>query len=213
MKNVIQIYLSTTTEQAERLASLQSVFAAACNTLAPIVRETRCWNRVGLHHIAYRLLRERFPGLGSQMACNAIYSVSRACRYIYQHPSSPFHQFVKQIGSPLPLLKFMPDAPVYFDRHTLSLKAQKLSLYTLDGRMHFQLALQPRQMDKFKNERLKEVVLSRTGNTQFQLSFHFAMDEGEVDNLQANPAEEFPEYLIVDAEVTLPVVSEPVLMD
>jgi hypothetical protein len=41
--------------------------------------------------MAYKPLRERFPQLGSQMACNVIYSVSRAARHVYQHPSSPYN--------------------------------------------------------------------------------------------------------------------------
>ena len=44
-------------------------------------------------------------------------------------------------GQVLPLLKFAASCPVYFDRHTLSLKPGQLSLYTMDGRMRFELAL------------------------------------------------------------------------
>ena len=58
-------------EQVARLAALQALFVQACNSLTPLVRETHCWNRIGLHHMTYRQLRERFPQLGSQMACNA----------------------------------------------------------------------------------------------------------------------------------------------
>ena len=76
------------------------------------------------------------------MVCNAIYSVSRTCRLVLQHPNSPLN-IAKRPGTALPLLVFLPNSPVYFDRHTLSLKDEKLSIYTLDGRMHFQLALQP----------------------------------------------------------------------
>ena len=53
--------LPATPEQAAHLQALQAAFAEVCNALAPQVRDTRCWNRVTLHHLAYKQLRERFP--------------------------------------------------------------------------------------------------------------------------------------------------------
>ena len=118
------------------------MFAQVCNALAPIVAKTRVWNRVALHHMTYKSLREQFPALGSQMVCNAIYSVSRTSRMVYQDPGSPFN--IARLGErPLPQLRFVDNCPVYFDRHTLSIKNGQLSLYTLDGRMRFQVALRP----------------------------------------------------------------------
>ena len=105
MNFVLRIPLNTSPEQTARLEALQHGFAQVCNALAPMVQHTRVWNRVALHHLAYRQLRERFPALGSQMVCNAIYSVSRTCRTVYQHPSSPFN--LTRLGErPLPLLRF-----------------------------------------------------------------------------------------------------------
>ena len=144
MNSLLRITLNTSPEQAARLQELQTAFAEVCNALVPVVREKRCWNRVTLHHLTYHALRERFPKIGSQMVCNAIYSVSRSCRLVLQHPQSPWN-VTKRPDAPLPLLKFMPSAPVYFDRHTLSLKDEKLSMYTLDGRMRFQLDLKPEE--------------------------------------------------------------------
>src|SRR5690606_6966320 len=91
MNSTLRITLNTSPEQLERLVALQSAFADVCNALAPVVQRTRIWNRVALHHLAYKALREQFPGMGSQMVCNAIYSVSRHSRVIYQNPASPFH--------------------------------------------------------------------------------------------------------------------------
>ncbi|MBP6760924.1 MAG: hypothetical protein KA131_04020, partial [Thauera sp.] len=117
MRTLLRIRLNTTPEQKDRLLALQAAFARVCNTLAPIVRESRCWNRVALHHMTYRQLREQFPEIGSQMVCNAIYSVCRASRLVYQHPKSPFN--LTRLGErPLPLLRFADSCPVYFDRHT-----------------------------------------------------------------------------------------------
>ena len=159
MNSSIVINLQTSGEQHARLEALQRAFAEVCNALAPRVQATRTWNRVALHHLAYKELRERFPALGSQMVCNAIYSVSRACRIVFQTPGSPFH--TGRWGSrPLPLLHFSANAPVYFDRHTLSIKDSTASMYTLDGRMKFQLALSPEQEQAFHQRKLREIVLS-----------------------------------------------------
>jgi hypothetical protein len=123
------ISLNTSSEQHARLCALRVVFAQVCNELAPHVQKSRVWNRVALHHLHYRSLREKFPALGSQMVCNAIYSVSRTGRLIFQTPGSPFH-VAKMVGRPMPLLRFADTCPVYFDRHTLSLK---------DGQCHQRL--------------------------------------------------------------------------
>ena len=106
MESILRIPLQLTTEQVRRLQSLQHGFAQLCNALAPTVQSTRVWNRVALHHLSYRQLREQFPAMGSQMVCNAIYSVSRTCRALFQHPASPFH--LDKLGDkPLPLLRLL----------------------------------------------------------------------------------------------------------
>ena len=169
-------------------------FAEVCNALAPLVQQTRCWNRVTLHHIAYHDLRQRFPQIGSQMVCNAIYSVSRTCRVVLQHPDSPFN-VARYPERPLPLLQFLPSAPVYFDRHTLSLKDGLLSMYTLDGRMRFQLSLKAEDELRFHQERLREIVLARTPQG-YQLSFCLVMAE-EDEERPADLAAEMPEYVLV----------------
>lgn len=170
MNNLLRIPLNTTAAQHERLLALQKVFALVCNQLAPEVSRTRVWNRVALHHLHYRNLRVQYPALGSQMVCNAIYAVSRTARLVFQSPASPFN--VQKMGEkPLPALRFADTCPVYFDRHTLSLKVGKLSLFTLDGRMQFELTLAPEQLALFETGKLREVVLSRGADGVFVLSF------------------------------------------
>lgn len=162
-------HLRATPQQAERLHRLQSEFAQVCNALAPLVQRTHCWNRVALHHMAYRQMREQFPNLGSQMVCNAIYAVSRTCRTVYQSPNSPFN--IARIGADaLPIVHFLPQAPVYFDRHTLSIKDGQASLYTLDGRMRFQIQLPQSDLSRLATERLREIVLTGQGQ-RFTLTF------------------------------------------
>ena len=146
--------------------ALQSLFARACNNLAPLVSQSRCWNRVALHHLAYKGLRERYPQLGSQMVCNVIYSVCRAARLVYQHPQSPWN-VVKTGQATLPVIAFSEDTPVFFDRHTLSIKKGQVSLFTLDGRMRFELGLAEADEMRFRQEKLREISLEKRGSSYF----------------------------------------------
>lgn len=202
MNSVLRIPLNTSPEQTGRLEALQTGFARVCNALAPVVRQTRVWNRVALHHLAYRQLREQFPEMGSQMVCNAIYSVSRTSRLVFQHPGSPFN--VARLGEKsLPLLRFADSCPVYFDRHTLSLKAGQLSMFTLDGRMKFQLALRPEDEQGFHDRKLREIVLSRRIDGVYELSFLFAEAQGlgEESSAVGAVSGEIPEYIMVEEVV------------
>lgn len=198
----LNIPLDTTPEQNARLAALQVTFAAACNWLAPRVQSTRIWNRVTLHHLYYRQLRTEFPALGSQMACNAIYSVSRTCRLVFQNPASPFN--LARLGDrPLPMLRFTDRAPVYFDRHTLSVRAGRLSMFTLDGRIRFLLSLRPADEAALRDGKLREISLSRRGEGVYQLSFLFgAVAELPGSSREASTSEPvqapIPEYVLVE---------------
>lgn len=206
MDSILRIPLNVSPEQAQRLQALQQGFAQLCNALAPLVQSTRVWNRVALHHLAYRQLREQFPAMGSQMVCNAIYSVSRTCRVVFQHTDSPLH--LDKLGDkPLPLLRFADTCPVYFDRHTLSLKAGQLSMFTLDGRLRFQLTLEEAVEARFHTQKLREIVLSRGADGAFDLSFLLldpsrlastAVAEGALPPPEAG---EIPEYVMVDEAV------------
>lgn len=198
MNFFLRIPLNGSPEQLASLRSLQQVFAQVCNALAPLVQQTRCWNRVTLHHLAYKQLRDKFPTMGSQMVCNAIYSVSRTGRLVFQHPASPFN--VSRLGDkPLPQLRFTDSCPVYFDRHTLSVKDGHLSMYTLEGRIRFHLALRPEDESSFHQRKLREVVLSRTATDGFELSFLFLTPGEEVGPAaQVQDLGEIPEYVMVE---------------
>ena len=200
----LRVPLNTTPEQCVKLVELQAAFAQACNALAPLVQRTRVWNRVALHHMAYKALREQFPQMGSQMVCNAIYSVSRHSRLLFQHPQSPFH-LAKLGDKPLPLLRFSDSCPVYFDRHTLSVKDGQLSMYTLDGRMRFQLALKPKDEANFHTRKLREIVLTRMaapapGGTAGRFELQFSFSDTDVSPAEPDPgnAAELPEYVMVE---------------
>ena len=200
MNSVLRIVLNGSPEQLASLRLLQEAFAQVCNALAPMVQRSRCWNRVTLHHLAYNQMREQFPAMGSQMVCNAIYSVSRTSRLVYQHPASPLN--LSRLGDkPLPLLRFADTCPVYFDRHTLSVKDRQLSMYTLDGRIRFHLALRAEDEASFHENKLREIVLSRTSTGCFELAFLFLLNPASPEEAGATANQdpgEIPEYVMID---------------
>ena len=201
MNQMLRVPLNASPAQLDSLRALQVAFGQVCNTLAPLVQASRCWNRVTLHHLAYKNLREKFPAMGSQMVCNAIYSVCRTSRLVYQHPDSPFN-LSRLRDKPLPLLRFTNTCPVYFDRHTLSVKNGHLSMYTLDGRIRFHLALRPEDETSFHEGKLREIVLSRTVTDAFELSFLFSTPF-QTDEVSAGTEQdpgEIPEYVMIDED-------------
>jgi hypothetical protein len=208
MNSIIRVPLNTNPDQLARLQALQSAFAEVCNALAPEVKKSRVWNRVALHHLHYRTLREKFPALGSQMICNAIYAVSRASRLVFQTPGSPFN-LTKLGAKPLPLLQFANSCPVYFDRHTLSIKGTKLSLFTLDGRMHFELTLPEEQLLLLKVAKLREISLTRKLDGLYELSFWLenqkALTQQEaqaaLDSESDSPIKAFPSVLLSQSPI------------
>lgn len=173
------VKLNVSKEQQAKLLALCSEFARACNELAATVQQTKCWNRVALHHMTYRQLREAYPNLGSQMVCNVIYSVCRNARIVYQHPESP-HNLAKLNGKPLPRIIFNQFSAVFFDKHTLSISNNKLSLFTLEGRMKFELNIPSDIEQKFRSETVKEISLQYKKNQQVILQFVF--DEASNDS-------------------------------
>lgn len=196
MQPSLKLTLNTNAAQFERLCRLQAEFAAACNRVSPIAQANRCWNRVALHHLVYRQLRTEFPHLGSQMACNAIYSVARTFRAVLQHKQSPWN-IERRPNQALPAIRFTDSAPVYFDRHTLSLKHNVLSMFTLDGRLHFELNLAADDAGHLQQQKIREIVLLR-------LAEHFVLqiwldEKASLPEAEAG-AGDFPEYLLVSPD-------------
>jgi putative transposase len=132
MMRTASIKLGVSPVNEPALVALQATYAGACNLLVPVVMAHRCWNRVALHQIAYRMIRDTTP-LGSQMACNAIFSVCKAYRAQKELGR------IKKAG-PVPAIHF-DHASVHFDKRTYTLKGDTLTLYTLSGRI--MVTLQP----------------------------------------------------------------------
>ena len=87
---------------------------------------------------------------------------------------------------------------MYFDRHTLSVKDGQLSMYTLEGRIRFHLALRAADEAEFHEKKLREVVLSRTPEPGVVLAFTFSAG-GEATYAAADKDDgEIPEYVMVE---------------
>jgi len=150
MLRTASIRLDTTTQQAAALSALRSAYAQGCNRLVPWVREHRLWNRVGLHQRAYSMLRASTP-LGSQMCCNAIFSVCKA------------YKAQKALGKikkdePVPEIRFERTS-VHYDKRTYSLKGEAVSLNTLGARMVVPLVLGEHQRRVLQSGQPKEAEL------------------------------------------------------
>ena len=158
MKRTISIRLEVSPEQHQKLLELQNVYLSVCNAIVPSVIEYRCWNRVALHNIVYSKIRTDFS-LGSQMVCNAIFSVCKA----YQNKRILKEQVV-------PLVQFHKNRSVHFDKRTYSLKTGKLSLYTLNKRIAVSMKMGGFQKEYFSKGIPKEgELLYKKGKWYFNL--------------------------------------------
>lgn len=150
MMRTASIRLSASPQQDAALRALQHAYADACNRLVPIVREKRVWNRVALHNLAYSMLRSATP-LGSQMCCNAIFSVCKA------------YKAQKALGRirkdrEVPAMRFKR-ASVHFDKRTYSIQGDSVSLYTLDGRIVVPMRMGEHQRRLLSSGKPKEAEL------------------------------------------------------
>lgn len=208
----LRIRLQTTPVQVRQLQALQALFVQACNELAQQARAAGVWSRIGLHQLAYHGLRQRFPALGAQMVCNVIYSVSRAARLVFQHPASPFHGRVRA-GAAAPRLCFGPEAPVYFDRHTLNVRDGQASMYSLDGRLRFNLPLDPEHEHRLRHGGIREIALGRDAQGLL-LDFLFAHADATAPAAAAQEGTDcppWPDYLLLldEPEAAAKPAAEP----
>ena len=175
MLRTASIRLNVDPEQAAALMALQSAYADACNRLVPTVVEHRCWNRVALHHLAYARLRKETP-LGAQMVCNAIFSVCKA------------YKAQKELGrirkdAPVPAVHFNR-ASVHFDKRTYSIHGERLSLYTLSGRITVTLVTGEHQRRIMASGKAKEAELvCRRGRWYFNL----VVESDDADPIPSGP--------------------------
>ena len=144
MKRTISIRLDTISDQEKLLMQLQEAYYSACNQIVPDAVSNRCWNRVALHRLTYSKIRQT-SSLGSQMVCNAIYSVCKA----YKAKALLSEEKV-------PTICFRKGRSVHFDKRTYSIKNGTISLYTLGKRIKVPFRLAPFQQAYFSQGIPKE---------------------------------------------------------
>jgi putative transposase len=158
MKRTISIRLDTTPEQEKQLRELQEAYHIACNKIIPEVVSARCWNRVALHRLVYTKIRKKSP-LGSQMVCNAIYSVCKAYSAKAILPKED-----------VPKIRFHKGRSVHFDKRTYTLKGEIISLYTLEKRIKVRMKCGTFQKAYFSQGTPKEgELLCKKGKWYFNL--------------------------------------------
>lgn len=175
MMRTASIRLDVTAEQAAALSAVRSAYADACNRLVPVVREARCWNRVGLHQRSYTMLREATP-LGSQLCCNAIFSVCKA--YKAQKELGRIRQ-----DEPVPAIRF-DRASVHYDKRTYSLKGNAVSLNSLDGRIVVAMRPGEHQRRILEGGQPREAELVFRDGKWF---FNLVVESGDVEPVASGP--------------------------
>lgn len=158
MKRTISIKLKTNKEQSALLLHLRDAFLGACNEIVPFAVDHRCWNRVALHNLCYSKVRG-LTQLGSQMVCNAIFSVCKAYK----------NKCILK-GDTIPTIHFHKNRSVHFDKRTYSIKRTSLSLYTLQGRIRVEMQMGLFQQTHFSQGLPKEAELTfKKGEWYFNL--------------------------------------------
>jgi len=158
VKRTIAIKLTFSKSQAQAFEELQKRFSAACNYVAQIAFEHKERNRVKLHHLTYYAIREKFPELGAQMACNAIAKVSSALRPLKKAKE----------------LLFKKGCSVHFDKRTYCLKGNSLSLFTLQKRVRLELEISSFHKNFLESGKAKEAELVQKGKRWF---FHLVLED------------------------------------
>jgi putative transposase len=159
MKRTISLKLNLLQEQYQALERLQEEFSSACNEVVELAQLETCTNRVRLHHASYYRIREQFPQLGAQMACNAIAKVANSYRALLRKKKTTFAK-----------IAFRKNTSIHFDKRTYSLKKGILSLFTLSKRIRVSFQTGPFQEDYLGKGSIREAELIRKGkNWYFQL--------------------------------------------
>lgn len=160
LNRTVCVRLTVSPEDSAKLSETHALYRDACNFVVPIVcknKESRLWQRFSLHHEAYPKIRERFPALGAQLACNVIRSVSSAYKTeLANHPQQLKQPELKAISFKNP--------SVHLDKNTITYRDNgTVSLYTLKRRVEATLAPGDRQRLLLASGKRKEsnLVLHR----------------------------------------------------
>ena len=160
LNRTVCVRLLISPEDSVKLSETHALYRDACNLVVPIVcknKESRLWQRFALHHAAYSKIREIFPALGAQLACNVIRSVSSAYKTeLANHP--------QQLKQPELKTIHFKNPSVHLDKNTITYREDgTVSLYTMKGRVEATLAPGDHQTALLTSSKRKEsnLVLHR----------------------------------------------------
>ena len=124
-------------DAAQKLHKTRLLYRDACNFLVKYVcrdANERNWQRYNLHHAAYYDLRSALPVLGSQLACNAIRSVSSAYKTeLTNHPRKNKEEPLKEI--------VFKNPSIHLDKNTIRYQSDmtEATVFTVEGRVKVRL--------------------------------------------------------------------------
>ena len=124
-------------DAAQKLHKTRLLYRDACNFLVKYVcrdPNERNWQRYNLHHAAYYDLRSALPVLGSQLACNAIRSVSSAYKTeLTNHPRKNKEEPLKEI--------VFKNPSIHLDKNTIRYQSDmtEATVFTVEGRVKVRL--------------------------------------------------------------------------
>ena len=124
-------------DSAQKLHKTRLLYRDACNFLVKYVcldPNERNWQRYNLHHAAYYDLRSALPVLGSQLACNAIRSVSSAYKTeLTNHPRKNKEEPLKEI--------VFKNPSIHLDKNTIRYQSDmtEATVFTVEGRVKVRL--------------------------------------------------------------------------
>ena len=137
LTTTVCIKLQMDSEAVQKLEKTRLLYLDACNFLVKYVcrdPKERNWQRYNLHHAAYYDLRSALPALGSQLACNAIRSVSSAYKTeLVNHPRKNKTEPLKEI--------VFKNPSIHLDKNTIAYQADmsEANVFTIDGRVRVRL--------------------------------------------------------------------------
>lgn len=125
MKLTVKIKLLPTKEQKISLVRTIEIFNEACNYISMIAFKEKKFGQVGLHHLVYAVVRERY-GLSAQLTVRAIGKVAES----YRADKKCLHIFKKH-------------SAVVYDNRILSFKnLDTVSILSIDGNLFLCLCIE-----------------------------------------------------------------------
>ncbi len=137
MQSVTKLRLFASPDERQMLFATMEQYNAACNAVSPVAFSERQFSNIGLQKRLYRHVRETF-GLSAQMAQLAIRKVAGSYRSTKEAIKEQ-NKVLAALGKPLKSLteiSFREHGAICYDARVLSLGRNRVSIWTLDGRIN-----------------------------------------------------------------------------